>query len=149
MRPTYPGSAKAFSRRTIPVKSSYSWFFRQERLVSKKEHDPEREDRIRMEAIVDCYTEEEEAMGWYYYLEDKLGFPFKARCIAKRAVSPLKIGDEVQVLGMAPEEECARGEMFVLIRHNRGKLAVPLVQLEPVDADPETVEAVGDWHYWA
>jgi hypothetical protein len=116
--------------------------------MTKKDYDPEREERI-SEIVVDCYTEEEEAMGWYYYLEDNLGFPFKARCIAKRAVSPLKIGEEVQVLGMAPEEECARGEMFVFIKRDRGKLAVPLVQLEPVGADPKTVEAVGDWHYQA
>jgi len=38
-----------------------------------------REDRIHMEIIVDAYGPEEQAMGWYYYLEDKLDFPFRAR----------------------------------------------------------------------
>ena len=92
-----------------------------------KTSDPERDNRIGMEIIVDCYSEDEEAMGWYYYLQDNLDFPFKARCVAARAVSPLKVGNEVTVLGMAPEEECERGEMFVFIRHGKHKQAVPLI----------------------
>jgi len=39
-----------------------------------------REERVVMEAIVDAYGSEERAMGWYYYLDNKLKFPFKARC---------------------------------------------------------------------
>lgn len=113
-----------------------------------KESDEERDCRISMEVLVDCYDEGEEAMGWYYYLQDNLSFPFIALCIEDRTVSPLEIGEEVEVLGMAPEEECEHGEMFVLIFHGKKKLAVPLVQLEPVEADDKTVEAVLDWHYW-
>jgi hypothetical protein len=100
-----------------------------------------------MEVVVDAYNPEERAMGWYYYLEEKLKFPFKARCKSKRAVSPLRIGEIVNVLGMAPEEE-RESEMFVRMRWRDGKLAVPLSQLEPLAADPETTEAVADWHYW-
>jgi len=109
--------------------------------------DDEREERITMEIIVDCYGPEEQAMGWYYYLEDKLSFPFRARCIAQRATSPLRIGDQVEVLGMAPEEECEH-EMFVLTRWHRRTLAVPLSQLEGVAVDDETRQAIEDWHYW-
>src|SRR5215218_5382767 len=102
-----------------------------------------------MEIIVDCYGEIERAMGWYCYLQDKLTFPFLARCIAKRATSPLKVEDEVEVLGMAPDEECER-EMFVVVRWEGEGLAVPLSQLEVIrDADDETQEAVEDWLYWS
>ena len=103
-----------------------------------------------MEIIVDCYNEDERAMGWYCYLQDKLTFPFLAGCIAKRATSPLKVGDEVDVLGMAPEEECER-EMFVVMRWEREGLAVPLSQLEVIHAidDGETEQAVEDWRYWS
>ena len=38
--------------------------------------DEERERRISMEIVVDAYGPEEQAMGWYYSLEDRLGFPF-------------------------------------------------------------------------
>ena len=37
--------------------------------------DAEREERITMEIVVDAYGPEEQAMGWYSYLEEKLQFP--------------------------------------------------------------------------
>jgi hypothetical protein len=48
-----------------------------------------------MEIVVDAYGSEEQALGWYYYLDDTLQFPFTARCIARRATSPLQVGDDV------------------------------------------------------
>lgn len=101
-----------------------------------------------MEIIVDAHGPQEQAMGWYYYLEDKLQFPFTAVCCAKRAISPLQIKDEVDVLRMAPEEECER-EMFVMIRWEKDGLAVPLSQLAVTNpADKQTKQAVEDWLYW-
>jgi len=44
--------------------------------------DEGRENRIYMEVVVDAYGEEERAMGWYYYLKDKLQFPFRASTTA-------------------------------------------------------------------
>lgn len=38
--------------------------------------DEEREERIHREIIADAYGPEEQAMGWYYYLEEHLQFPF-------------------------------------------------------------------------
>jgi hypothetical protein len=109
--------------------------------------DDEREERITMEIIVDCYGPEEQAMGWYVYLQDHLSFPFRARCVARRAISPLHSGDEVHIVGTAPEDECEH-EMFVVTRWDRGTLAVPLTQLEGVGVDDETRQAIEDWHYW-
>lgn len=110
--------------------------------------DLSREERIQMEIIVDAYGPEERAMGWYYYLEEKLHFPFTAKCVAERIISPLRNGDEVEIVGMAPEEECEH-EMFVETSWERRTLAVPLAQLKPdAAADAETKEAVADWHYW-
>lgn len=115
----------------------------------KSTRDKQREHRIEMEIVVDAYGEDERAMGWYYYLDDKLQFPFTAICTAKRAISPLRVGDEVEVIGMPGEEECHH-EMFVSIRWDRKDgLAVPLSQLKPAgDTDKRTQEAVDDWHYW-
>jgi Calcium binding len=61
---------------------------------------------------------------------------------------PLKVGDEVEIIGMAPVEECEH-EMFVVMRWDREGLAVPLSQLEVIDADDGTREAVDDWLYWS
>ena len=109
--------------------------------------DEQREHRITMEAVVDAYDEIERAMGWYYYLEGKLSFPFTARCIDTRAISPLRKGQKVEVVDMAPEEECEH-EMFVTIEWEEEELAVPLSQIKPIDVDEETREAIEDWHYW-
>ena len=83
--------------------------------MKKPRKDPVREDRIENEAIVDAYGPEEQAMGWYYYLENKLSFPFRAKCIASKITSPLKKGEEVEVLGMASEDGCAK-DMLVIVR---------------------------------
>lgn len=117
-----------------------------------------RERRILNEIVVDAYTSDERTLGWYYYLEGKLEFPFRAKCIAARSISPLKKGEEVEVLSMAKEDDCM-AEIFVLIRWGGRKLGVPLAQLKPVRGrSPLTptlsregrgrTEAVADWHYW-
>jgi len=115
--------------------------------MARAKKDEAREHRIEMEAIVDAYGPIEQATGWYYYLNDKLKVPFRARCKSARSTSPLKIGEEVEVLGMAPEEECET-EMFVWASRSGERIAVPLMQLQPMSKDRETQEAVGDWHYW-
>jgi hypothetical protein len=115
---------------------------------ARPKHDPEREQRIMMEIVVDAYDAQERAMGWYYYLEEQLQFPFTATCVAKRAISPLHVKDEVEVIGLAGEEECEH-EVFVTIRWEREGLAVPLSQLTPISAtDKQTKQAIADWHYW-
>ena len=114
----------------------------------KPRRDRERERRIELEIVVDAYDTHERAMGWYYYLEEQLKFPFTATCTAKRVISPLRVKDEVRVVGMPGEDECEH-EMFVTIRWERDRLAVPLAQLRPISAtDKRTKQGVEDWHYW-
>src|SRR3954470_20188203 len=114
----------------------------------KPKRDDAREERISMEIVVDAYNEDERAMGWYCYLEDKLTTPFLTRCVRERATSPLRGRDAVEVVGMAAEDECGR-EMFVETpwEHER-TLAVPLAQLEVTRGYEETKQAVEDWRYW-
>lgn len=114
----------------------------------RPKRDDEREDRIAMEIVVDAYDASERSMGWYYYLEDQLQFPFRATCVVRRAISPLHIKDEVEVIGMPGEDECEH-EMFVIVRWGEEGLAVPLTQLKPKrGTDAQTKQAVEDWHYW-
>jgi len=114
----------------------------------RRRREPAREKRICTQVTVDAYSSEEQSIGWYYYLQESLRFPFPAVCIRKRSISPLRQKAEVQVLGMAEEGECER-EMFVTIPWKASRLAVPLSQLEPGrKTDPGTKQAVADWHYW-
>jgi hypothetical protein len=115
--------------------------------MARAKEDSERENRIVDEIVVDAFGAEEQAMGWFHYLEETIVFPFHAKCISERAISPLKIGDEIEPYAMAPEDECAN-EMFVMIPQEKGGLAVPLSQIEVTHGDNETREALLDWHYW-
>ncbi|MGQ0658225.1 MAG: calcium-binding protein [Chromatiales bacterium] len=117
-----------------------------------------RERRITYEIVVDAYTPEECALSWHCYLDDKLAFTFKARCIAEHPMSPLTKGEVVEVLSMATERDC-RAEMFVRIRWQGRMLGVPLARLKPVRVSaPKTkklaqqrrlrLQAIADWHHW-
>jgi hypothetical protein len=112
--------------------------------------DDEREERITMEIVVDCYNEHEAWSGWWCYLDGKLAGPFEAECIRERRTSPLKMGERVTVTGMFDDDEAADSlsEMQVEIAWQGRTLGVPLAQLRGVGVSDETAEAIADWHYW-
>jgi hypothetical protein len=109
--------------------------------------DPVREDRMLFEIVVDAYNETERAMSWYYYLQDQLEMPFSATCRGTRSTSPLNVGQKVEVLAMASEDDCM-SEVHVLVKIGRSKLAVPLDQLQCTSTNDPTCQGVADWHYW-
>lgn len=116
--------------------------------TKNKEINSEIENRIEMEIVVDAYDESERAMGWYYYLQDNLNVPFKAECILSVSTSPLKLGEIIEVMGMANEENCEY-DMFVKIKwKNKETLCVPLKQLKGINVDDATKQALDDWAYW-
>jgi hypothetical protein len=115
--------------------------------MAKRRKDPVRETRIQDEAIVDAYGPEEQAISWYCYLENKIHFPFQAKCIGIKPTSPLRNGETVEVRGLASEDICT-SDMLVLIGWQGRNMAVPLSQLAALDLDESTNEAIGDWHYW-
>jgi hypothetical protein len=114
---------------------------------SRPKVETNREERITMEVVVDADDASERATSWFAYLERELEFPFTARCTERRAISPLLPGAEIEVVSMAPADECSH-EMFVMIRWEHGGLGVPLSQLEPSGAGASTEIAVADWLYW-
>jgi hypothetical protein len=114
--------------------------------MPRRRRDDDFEQQLWMEIIVDARPEEQ-SIGWYYYLEEHLRFPFRARCKAERPTSPLRVGDVVDVRGMPADEVCEH-EMFVNIAWQERMLAVPLIQLVGAAVDEETAQAVQDWHTW-
>ena len=110
----------------------------------------DRDERIAMEILVDVYDETEEGMSWYVYLENRLSFPFQAVWLKNRAAS-LTDGIAIDVIGMAPEEDCTT-DMLVEVRYQDesgdDEFALPLSAIQPIEADPDTQEAIADWHYW-
>ena len=110
-------------------------------------NDPEREKRIYDEIMVDAYGEEERALSWYYSLQDTIEGQVRCRCRETRSMSPLEVGEEVDIVEMAPLDDCMK-EMFVVVSWNDRKLAVPLSQLEPIDGEDKAIEMIEDWLYW-
>jgi hypothetical protein len=96
---------------------------------------------------VDAHGPEEHAMGWYYYLEDKIQFPFRAQCIASRLTSPLRQGEPVEGRRLATEDACSN-DMLVMIRWQGRNMAVPLSQLKVTGVGESTRQAIEDGHYW-
>jgi hypothetical protein len=116
--------------------------------MAKPKIDKVREERIATEIVVDSCNEAERFGGWFCHLEEKLEFPFRARCVTGREVSPLKKGEEVEVIGMLDEGWDNPSEIFVRINRRRRKLGVPLAQLEGIEVGNQTAEAIADWRYW-
>lgn len=112
----------------------------------RRRHDDDFDERLEMEIITDAKPDEL-SIACYSYLDDHLRFSFKARCVAQRVTSPLRVGEVVEVRAMSPEDECEH-EMFVNIGWQDRVLAVPLSQLTGVDVDDETDQAIRDWHTW-
>jgi hypothetical protein len=119
--------------------------------IRMKNADELRQERIDEEIIVDCYDDDEVMMGWYYYLEEKLTFPFTARYRASGKGRGKKTTQLLQVVGMADEDECNREIQVMILLQEDGvedQIPVALSQLEGVEVDGATAEAIADWHYW-
>jgi hypothetical protein len=119
--------------------------------MSTVEREENREHRIATEIIVDAEDKEDRAMGWYYYLEETLNFPFMAKWKKKSRKSPTPEEKQVEVLGMAPDDECLK-DMYVEVADINGKeddvYSAKLSEIQPIDVDTETQEAIADWLYW-
>ena len=116
--------------------------------VSRPAKEPDREERILDEIVVDAYNADEKASGWFCYLEDRLACPFTAKCVQEMEVSPLKDGEQVTVLKLLALDDPARGAFFARVGWQGRTMGVPLAQLSAVEADEETTEALADWRYW-
>jgi hypothetical protein len=114
------------------------------------ELDENRDRRISVEVIADAYTDEEQTLNWYYYLESKLKFPFPAKWLNQKSTSSPTDGEDVEVLEMSNEDDCTE-DMFVEVLYTEGTqdiFSVPLSEIQAVAADDATQEAIADWNYW-
>ena len=107
-------------------------------IKAKQTLDPERERRIAMEIVVDSTGH-----GLVLLLTRSASVPFTAICIDKRSISPLRVKDEVEAIGLPGEEECEH-EMFVTIRWEKEGLAVPLSQLKLYHATDKQTKQEND-----
>ena len=81
----------------------------------------------------------------HYYLENKIRFPFQAKCLAGRLAAQERRKRRGRAHS-APDDAC-KHDMLALVGWQGRKIAVPLAQLTAVDPDESTDEAISDWHY--
>jgi len=114
--------------------------------MKRPKRDPVREDRIHNEAIVDA-SPDEQAMSWYYYLESKISFPFQAKCLATKVVSPVRKGETVEVvrMGAGRSLRARHARLGSMAGAETGRSALSTHRCRSRRINPE---AVGDWHYW-
>jgi hypothetical protein len=119
--------------------------------MASVERNETRENRIATEIIVDAEDKEDRAMGWYYYLDDTLDFPFMGKWKKKSRKTSTIEEKPVEVLGMAPEDDCLK-DMYVEVAYIGGKdddvYSAKLSEIEAIDVDDDTQEAIADWMYW-
>ncbi|TVP61200.1 MAG: calcium-binding protein [Nodularia sp. (in: Bacteria)] len=115
------------------------------------ERDENREHRIKTEIIVDAEDQKDRVMGWYNYLDDNLNVPFMAKLTKKSGKTSAVEEQKVEVLGMAPDDECLT-DMYVEVVYPHGQdedvFTAKLSDLVAIHTDTDTKEAIADWHYW-
>ena len=119
-------------------------------LMANQEIDSSRENRIDDEIVVDAYDEQERAMGWYCHLQDKISFPFLAKWKKTNKKTGAIAEKEVEVIDMASADDC-ESSMYVEVAYIGEKddtFTAKLSDIEAINPDADTEEAIADWKYW-
>jgi Calcium binding len=110
--------------------------------------DPERDHRIRNEAIPDAHGEEEVAMSWYYYMAENLAFPIKAK-VKLRLRGGKAEEKAVKIVEIDPKSETS---LTLRLGMTEGKSdRVQYISPEDIVSIQTTEENsafLNDWLYW-
>jgi Calcium binding len=110
--------------------------------------DPIRQKRIDYEVIVDCYDDDEVAMGWYYYLSENLVFPIPATVQLKQRGGKM---EEVNVEIVEVDPKSEEGSPIRLGITEKGQKRVQYISPEVitnVKTSPTNTLIINDWLYW-
>jgi hypothetical protein len=113
-----------------------------------KIHDEERESRITDQVIVDCYSESEEMMGWYYYVDDGLAFPLKGLANIP-TTSGKTVQKKVKIVKIDPDS--GKGKPLRIGVVENGGRVISFISPEyliRIEESPESTDIINDWLYW-
>ena len=104
--------------------------------------------KIDYEIIVDCYDEYEVSMGWYYFMEETIEFPFRATAKLKKLNGSIE-QKEIEIIGLASDEEgFIKNDFDLEIEAGEHVGTIAYSKLSSVKASPETMEAFTIWNHW-
>ncbi len=112
-----------------------------------KTRDPKRDERISNEIIVDCYDDGEVAYAWHGYMEENLLFPFSAKVTFKKKDGS-KHKKQVEVIELDEYNDTTDLRVGVSVEGSDLLHSVRIMNLEEVEADEFTLQAIEDWQYW-
>lgn len=108
----------------------------------------EMQHRIDYEILVDCYDDDEFSMGWFYFFEEALEFPFKATAQLKKRDGTLEM-KLVKIVGMGSDEVGFLNNDFNLnMEQGQYVVQIPYSRLRDIKASEETLEAFQIWEYY-
>jgi hypothetical protein len=114
-----------------------------------REHDKERDHRIHDEIIVDAYGDEEQAMSWYYYMEEKLVFPMKAK-VKLRLRGGKTEEKAVKIVEIDPESETSLTLRFGMTEGKSDRVQyISPADIVRIQTTEENLEVLNDWLYWS
>jgi hypothetical protein len=104
-------------------------------------HDESRKAKLKAlidEATVDCYGEDEAFWCFFTVLEERLAFPLKAEIVGRR----------VTVVGLDGHRSSLYRGIVARVQHAGEEYTASLLDLDLVDADPESSEWLEAYRYW-
>lgn len=105
---------------------------------------------IMLEIVVDAKDDDDVAMGWFYYMQDELEFPFEAEMEAKNRRGEKSV-IEIDVLGLSSDNENNNSPEVILEVSEKGServMNVGISKLQNAKGDESTQNAVAVWKYW-
>ena len=102
---------------------------------------------IDYEVVVDAYDDSEVYMGWYYFMSERLKFPFKAvATIKKRNGTSEK--HTVEVVEDATDGDRFKCQAYyVNVDYEGVMMKAEVGDLKPINASEETLKAITVWQY--
>jgi hypothetical protein len=113
-----------------------------------REKDAERDYRIHDEIIVDAYGEEEQAMSWYYYMEENLEFPMKAK-VKLRLRGGKTEEKAIKIVEIDPESETSLTLRLGITEGKSDRVQyVSPADIVRIQTTEGNLEILNDWLYW-
>ena len=113
-----------------------------------REKDKERDHRIHYEIIVDAYDEYEQAMSWYYHMEENLEFPMKAK-VKLRLRGGKTEEKAVQIVEVDPKSETSLTLRLGITEGKSDRVQyISPEDIVSINTSDENLEILNDWLYW-
>lgn len=110
--------------------------------------DDEMQYKIDYEIIVDAYDEYEQSMGWFYFFDETLEFPFTATATLKKRGGQVDV-KSVKIVGLSSKEDDFMNNDFNLDMEQGGYIhPIAYSALSHIQASDETLEAFHIWDYY-